>query len=83
MKLCKFKNILGIPAKGIHFHVFNIAIIDVFFTFIGAWFITKILLKYNYKVNYYIVLILLFLLGIILHKLFCVDTTINKLIFSK
>jgi len=83
MIFCKYKNILGIPGKGIHFHIYNIAIIDVIFTFLGAKLIQKILLRYKYKLNYFLILSLLFIMGILLHKLFCVETTINKIIFSK
>ena len=83
MIFCKYKNILGIPGKGIHFRIYNIAIIDVLFTFLGAKLIQKILLRYKYELNYFVILSLLFIMGILLHKLFCVETTINKLIFSK
>ena len=33
---CIYKNALGIPGKGVHFHVFGIAIMDVLMTIIGA-----------------------------------------------
>jgi len=72
------KNIFGKPNKGIHSYRFlDIAIIDVILTIIGAIIITKII-----KINFFIVLILLFILGIILHRIFNVNTTINKMIFG-
>ena len=73
---CLYKNALGIPGKGIHFHVFGIAIMDVLMTIIGAG-----ILSYIFKWNFLITLIVLFLIGIILHRLFCVNTTIDKLLF--
>ena len=82
MKLCKYKNILGFPGKGIHFHLFGIAIMDVIFTFIGAWIIKKILNYFNIFTQYWVILLLLFMLGILLHKIFCIKTTINKLLYS-
>jgi len=76
MSLCKYKNILGEPGKGIHsFRIFNIAVVDVLLTFVLAFVINLFI-----KTNYFIVLIFCFCLGIILHKLFCVDTTIGKLL---
>lgn len=81
MSLCKYQNSLGIPGKGVHFHVFGIAIMDVLFTFLGAWFIQKSLKKSKIDIHYWKVLLALFILGIILHKLFCVETTIHKFIF--
>jgi len=77
--LCQYKNILGKPGKGIHsYRIFNIAVADVLFTIIGAY----IIYLFIPKINYFIILILLFILGIILHKIFCVRTTIDKYLFG-
>uniref|UniRef100_A0A6C0I8R7 Uncharacterized protein n=1 Tax=viral metagenome TaxID=1070528 RepID=A0A6C0I8R7_9ZZZZ len=74
MSLCKYANILGEPGKGIHsIRLFNIAVVDVLATFLLAGVINHFV-----KANYFVVLILCFLLGIILHELFCVETTIGK-----
>jgi len=77
--LCQYKNILGKPKKGIHkYRIFNIAIVDVLLTIFFAYIIYLFIPNYNY----FCILILLFILGIILHRLFCVTTTIDKLLFS-
>lgn len=76
--LCKYKNSLGKPKEGVHsYRLFNIAIVDVLFTIIGAF-----LLSYFFNLPFVYVLLFLFLLGIVLHKLFCVETTIHKLLFN-
>ena len=76
--LCQYKNLLGIPGKGIHsYRIFNIAIADVIMTIIGAY-----LISWGFNLNFWLVLIILFLTGIVLHHLFCVKTTIDKLIFD-
>ena len=73
---CRFSDIFGLPGTGVHsIRIFNIAIIDVFFTMVLAY-ITK------GPFNYWTTLLIWFLIGIIVHKLFCVKTTINNLIFS-
>ena len=37
MSLCKYKDYFGEPGKGVHSHrIFNIAIVDVAMTLIGA-----------------------------------------------
>ena len=37
MSLCKYKNYFGEPGKGVHsYRIFNIAIVDVVMTLIGA-----------------------------------------------
>jgi len=72
--LCKYKNALGIPGKGVHTHLFGVAIMDVLMTIVGAF-----LLSYFFKWNFIITLVVLFILGILLHRLFCVSTTVDKL----
>jgi uncharacterized membrane protein len=79
MSLCKYKDALGIPGKGIHsYRIFNIAIADVIMTIIGAYILSLI-----FKTPFTYTLIALFILGIILHRIFCVRTTIDKLLFDK
>jgi hypothetical protein len=77
--LCKYKNALGVPGKGIHsYRLGGIAIADVIMTIIGAFIISLIS---GWKFIY--TLLGLFILGIIIHKLFCVNTTIDKMLFGK
>jgi hypothetical protein len=77
MSLCKYKNALGIPNEGIHSYRFlNVAIADVIMTIILAFFIS-----YIFKVSFLYITISLFALGILLHRLFCVRTTVDKLLF--
>ncbi len=76
--LCKYKNVFGEPGKGVHSYRFmGVAIIDVVFTVIGAF-----LISYFTGWNLLYTLSGLFLAGIFFHKLFCVDTTINRLLFG-
>jgi len=76
---CKYKELLGKVGEGVHsIRFLNIAVIDVFLTFIAAY----IIYSFNRKINYFLILILLFIAGIILHRLFCVRTTIDKLLFN-
>ena len=78
MDLCKYKNALGVPGKGIHsYRVFGIAIADVIMTIIGAY-----ILSYIFKWSFIYTLIGLFISGILLHRLFCVPTTIDKMLFG-
>jgi len=77
--LCQYKDILGKPGQGVHsYRIFNIAVVDVLFTIIGAY----VIYLFFPKINYFVILILLFILGIILHKIFCVRTTIDKYLFG-
>jgi hypothetical protein len=77
MSLCKYKDVLGVPGKGVHsYRIFNIAIADVVMTIIGAYILSLI-----FKTPYSYTLLAFFILGIILHRLFCVQTTLDKLLF--
>jgi hypothetical protein len=79
MDLCKYRDSLGVPKQGIHSYRFlGVAIMDVIFTIIGAWIISYLTNK-----PFIFTMIFLFLLGIILHRLFCVRTTIDKLLFPE
>jgi len=77
MSLCKYKDALGVPGKGIHsYRLFGVAIVDVIMTIVGAG-----LISYFAKYSFLYTLIIVFSLGIILHRLFCVRTTIDKILF--
>ena len=85
MTICKYSNIFGEPNTGLHkIRIFNLAVVDILFTFIGAYLIYYYVnKKYNKDVNYFVYLIGLFILGIIMHKIFCVQTTVNKYLFTE
>ena len=68
----------GKPGEGLHsVRLFGVALIDVSLTLlIGA------LIAYYWKLNIYVVLGVLFVTGIVAHKLFCVKTALNNMIFG-
>ena len=77
--LCKYKYILGKPGQGIHsYRLFNLAIMDVIMTIIGSY-----IISYFFKLPFLYVTIILFSLGIFLHRIFCVRTTVDKLLFPE
>ncbi len=76
---CKYSEIFGKVGEGAHsYRVFNIAIVDVIFTVIGAYVIHLFLPQYPFIH----ILVGLFALGIALHRLFCVRTTVDKALFT-
>lgn len=75
--LCKYKNIFGEPNKGFHKErFFGIATYDLIGTIIIGFFISKI---FNLDIIKTFILLILFV--IFIHKLFCVETAFNKIIF--
>jgi uncharacterized membrane protein len=77
MDLYKYRNALGIPGQGIHsYRLFGVAIADVIMTIIGTF-----LFSLAFKTSFLYTLITLFVLGIVLHRLFFVRSTIDKALF--
>lgn len=65
--LCQYKNIFGVPGQGLHrYRIFGVALVDLLLTVIVAYFIG----------DFWKSLIILLLLSVLVHLLFCVDTTV-------
>lgn len=78
LSLCKYKNLFGKPEEGIRkYRIFNIAIMDTAVVIIIA-----ILFSYFTGYNIWITLVVLFISGIIAHRLFCVRSGVDKLLFD-
>jgi hypothetical protein len=76
--LCKYKHIFGVEGNGFHsYRIMNIAVFDFIGTIIIAW-----LISFIFKLHFVYVVFIAFILGIFLHRIFCVNTTINKYIFG-
>lgn len=78
--LGKYSNIFGAVNTGVHKYRFmNIAMVDFIMTILVG-----LLISYYYKlgrINSVYVIVCLFILGIILHSLFKVRTTLDKILF--
>ena len=77
LDLCKYKNYFGKPNTGVHkYRLFNLAIADVLLTIIAAYGIS-----WFFGFPFPLTLGLLFTFGIIMHRMFCVRTTVDKILF--
>lgn len=75
--LCKYKNMFGEPNQGFHKErILGFARNDIIGTIIIGIIVSKIF-KFDLIKTY----ILLILFVIFIHKLFCVETALNKMIF--
>ena len=75
--LSKYKNAFGKPGEGLRrFRIFNIAIYDVLVTMIIVY-----LLCWFTKLPYWNSLFVIFILGIIVHRMFQVRTGVDKILF--
>jgi hypothetical protein len=77
--LCEYKNILGEPGKGFHeTRLFGMAAYDLIGTLIII-----VLISLYFEYSLVVVFIFVSILTILLHRVFCVNTTINKAIFGE
>ena len=75
--LCPYRNIFGRVGEGAHsYRIFDIAIVDVLFTVLGAYLLHRL-----FSVSFGMMVVSLFLIGIIMHRLFCVRTTVDRVLF--
>lgn len=76
--LCKYKNAFGVPREGIRkYRIFDIAIFDT-----SVVIIFGLLISYFSGYNLWITLAILFISGIIVHRMFCVRSGVDRLLFS-
>lgn len=88
MTLCRYANLFGKPKEGVHkYRLFGIAIVDLGLTLLIAlilcFIFSRKVCKERFNVFLFIsISLVLFLLGIIIHRLFCVNTAINVKLFG-
>lgn len=75
--LCQRKDMFGAPRTGAHaYRLFDLALVDVLGTVAIGWALAKLAGWSPWKT-----IGICFLLGIVFHRLFCVRTTIDTLLF--
>ena len=75
---CQYKNAFGASGTGAHSYRFmGFAVVDTVLTILAAF-----LIAWLANWPFWIVLLVLFVMGIYLHWLFCVQTTVGKIVFG-
>ncbi len=69
MSLCAYQNIFGTPGQGLHTRFCGVAIFDVLLTIGVSYGISRWTKK-----NFWLILLIMFMIGEILHYIFCVKT---------
>lgn len=78
MSLCKFANIFGEPGTGVHkTRVLGVAAVDL-----GLTVVLAVIFAWLLKMNVIFVFIVLMLLSLIVHRIFCVKTTLTVKVFD-
>ncbi len=77
MSLCKYKDIFGKPGEGIHrFRIYDFSVVDILVALLGAY-----LISYFSGVSMKYVIPFTFVLGVIVHRIFCVRTKVDRMLF--
>lgn len=77
--LCKYRNIFGQAREGVHsYRYMDVAIIDVVLTIVCAVCVSR---YYGYCL--WKTIFVFFILGTLMHRLFCVNTKVNTMIFGR
>jgi membrane-bound metal-dependent hydrolase YbcI (DUF457 family) len=77
---CKYKDVLGIPDSktGLRkYRIFGIALFDTAVVLVLA-----VLLAWLFQLSYAYTIAAIFILGIFVHRLFCVRTAVDKILFG-
>jgi fatty acid desaturase len=78
MNLCQYRHIFGKENEGAHsYRIWNIAIVDLLLTIIGA-----LGLSIYFKQPFWLIFVIIMIIGLVLHRLFCVRTTLTKMVFG-
>jgi hypothetical protein len=75
--LCKYSNLFGPPGQGIHsYRAYNIAYLDILVTIVAS-----LAISYAFNIPLFYTILAMFVLGVIVHRVFCVRTTVDKFLF--
>jgi Na+/H+ antiporter NhaA len=80
MELCKKRDIFGKPREGAH--AIRIPILDLALVDVALTIVVVIAISYFFKVSILKVSLATIIITIVIHRLFCVNTRVNTLIFG-
>lgn len=76
--LCPYRHVFGKEREGVHsIRVFDIAVVDLGLTVIAAVILARFL-----KLHVLVVFVVLMIVAVVAHRLFCVNTTIDRFLFG-
>ena len=77
--LCKYRDVFGKPNTGFHsIRLLDVAILDVIGTLLIAWATSAL-----FNAPLWLTIFLWFAIAVFMHRIFCVNTTINKIIYGE
>lgn len=76
--LCEYRDAAGRPGEGVHrFRIGGVAAVDLGLTLLAAWVVSRV-----FRVALWKAVLGLLLLGVVVHRVFCVNTALNRKLFG-
>jgi hypothetical protein len=75
--LCKYQNALGKSGSDAYTRIFTLRVMDVFTLVIGSY-----LIAYLLDISFWKTILVIFVSGIVAHRMFCVRTAVDKMLFT-
>ena len=74
--LCKYKDKLGKAGSDEYTRIFTVRVMDLVTLIVGSY-----LISYLFDISFWKTLLVIFISGIIAHRMFCVRSAVDKLLF--
>jgi len=77
--LCEYRDFFGKPREGAHaWRFMDFAMVDFIGTAVIAFFVSR-----YYRCSFVVLFLALLGLGVVFHRLFCVNTKLNTMLFGE
>lgn len=74
--LCKYKDVLGKAGSEEYTRIFTVRLMDLVTLIVGSY-----LIAYLFDFTFWKTLFVIFISGIVVHRMFCVRSAVDKLLF--
>jgi hypothetical protein len=75
--LCKYKDVLGKAGSDEYTRIFTVRVMDLVTLIVGSY-----LIAYLFNFSFWKTLLVIFISGIVVHRMFCVKSAVDKLLFK-
>ena len=84
MPCCEYRHVFGDPGEGVHsIRLFGVAIFDVVLTVAVSMVLSRFAFGWPWlSLRTLAVVVIAFLLGVACHRMFCVRTTVDRLLWG-
>lgn len=74
--LCKYKDVLGKAGSDEYTRILTVRVMDIVTLIVGSY-----LIAYLFDFSFWKTLLVIFISGIVVHRMFCVRSAVDKMLF--